>query len=175
MSIAFSSTVQYKLTGFYGLLSQPRLNLPGIDSDDARLRLILPVFKQCTNSCPANLMLARRIMRDHADTIRLVLMPINPEIDGSDWYDQLGSQLKGDVDILDTDFPLSRDLFAKYERLQSAADQPPQHAGFLYLYQPSSASLLTYTSPTPATIVSDIAKLNHGANDGDTHIQLVSN
>jgi cytochrome oxidase Cu insertion factor (SCO1/SenC/PrrC family) len=173
--IALSSTVHYKLSGFYGLRTQTHLDLPETNIDGERLRLILPIFKECANSCPANLMLARRIVNDYRGTLRLVLMPIKPDDGSARWIERIGKQIGGKVDILGTDFPASRTLLAKYERLQSPSEQQPQHAGFLYLYQPSSESLLTYTAPTLATIVSDLDKLNHGANDGDKHIQLVTN
>jgi len=171
----FSAPVQHWLTGFHGYKARTSLDMPQLSSDPATLRLILPTLTGCASRCPGNLMLAIKLMREQSARLRLVLMPVRPDTDLTPVAQKLTRETNIKVDRLNDAFLDSRTRLAKYEQIQTSPEHPPQHAGYLYLYHPSSQILLTYTAPSLAAILSDIDTLNRGANDGDKHIQLVSN
>lgn len=168
-----SAPAQRWLTGFHGYQIEAQLEMPALHRDHSSLRLIVPVFNGCADSCPSNLMLAKRLLRQQSDVLRLVLMPVESEADLTTLALSLSNNATDKVDILGDTFSLSRDRLDRYEQIQTSSGQPPQHAGYLYLYQPDSQTLLTYTLPSMAAIQNDINKLKHGANDGDKHVQLV--
>lgn len=165
-SFAWSDRLNHYFTGFHGYSHQVSLTLPKSDSATDDIQLIVPAFNLCADSCPANLMLSKKVLENTFASVGLVILSVQTEQDVSAFlsrYEAVTGQLPV---LLDQQFSASWSLLSRYEQIRNSHGTAPQHAGHLYVYHPSSQTLLTYPSPDAEDIISDIYRLKTGVSHG---------
>ncbi|MTI63055.1 MAG: hypothetical protein FH755_04055 [Methylophaga sp.] len=165
-SIAYSDRLNHYFTDFHGYSHRIDLNLPGMPAAANDIHLILPAFSNCSDTCPANLMLTREVLDRTQQAVRLVILSIQPEQDASGLLVRYAAVTGQQPALLDKQHPASWSLLARSEQIQQSGDRQPQHAGHLYLYHPASRTLLTYPAPDAEDIIRDIKQFKTGTQHG---------
>lgn len=165
-SMAMGHRLPQLFSGYHGYRSHLSLELPGISAKAEHPALILPVFTRCSEICPANLMLVRDILNSYPQALEVIVMALETDDDMTRYLSRVADITNQHPVLLSNQQSDSWQKLARYEQIQRSHDDLPTHAGHLYIYQPTSQTLLTYLSPDKIQIIEDLNQLTQGAKDG---------